>query len=182
MIPANFKLIYSAQQIKEKVEELGQKISLWAEEIWKDSHSDLLAVPVLRGGIFFFSDLVRKISYSVEIAPVRCWSYRSDVNAEQLSEINVNLEDLPAAGRSILLVDDICDSGQTLETLTSLLKGKGAREVRSAVLIKRECEESRFNPDYVGFYYKGSEWFVGYGMEDCNRWRNLADIYVIQQH
>lgn len=181
MIPANFKLQYSAEQTAAAVERMGGEITAWAEEVWKSSHTDIIAIPVLRGGLFFFADLVRKIEQSVEIAPVRTWSYTSTENAVQRAEVGVNIDEVPSRGRSILLVDDICDSGRTLRVLKKALLEAGAFEVRSAVLIKRMLDEATFDPDWVGFEYRGPEWFVGYGMEDCGRYRNLPGTYIIKQ-
>lgn len=181
MLPANFKLQYDRAQIAEAVQRMGQEISSWAEKVWQESHTDVVAVPVLRGGIFFFADLVREVGHSMEIAPAQTWTYESDANAVQRESMSLNLEQVPLKGRAILLIDDICDSGKTLRVLTETMSGQGAREVRSAVLIKRQLDEKTFDPDWVGFKYNGPEWMVGYGMEDCNRWRNLPSIYTIKQ-
>jgi hypoxanthine phosphoribosyltransferase len=180
MIPNNFHLLYSEQEIAEQTARLGKQISLWAQQTWEESHADLIAVPVLRGGIFFFADLVRKIDASVEITPVRTWAYEVGQNAVQRNEVGMNLEGLAAKGRKVLLIDDICDSGKTLAALADTLLSHGASEVRSAVLIKRMIDDSQYDPAWVGFEYSGPEWFVGYGMEDSERWRNLSDIYIIR--
>jgi hypoxanthine phosphoribosyltransferase len=181
MIPSNFKLQYSEQDIGSAVSRMGDEISNWAEVVWKESHTDLIAIPVLRGGIFFFADLVRKIRHSVEISPVQTWAYSSTENAVQRSEIRVSIDQVPSRGRSILLIDDICDSGRTLAALKEALLNAGAHDVRAAVLIRRVMEEQCFSPDWSGFEYRGHEWFVGYGMEDCGRWRNLPATYIIAQ-
>jgi len=181
MLPTHFDLTYSFDEIEARVSALGAEINFWAENTWKESHTDLLTIPVLRGGIFFFADLVREIPRSVEIAPARTWAYQSSVNNERRADVTVNLEGVPAKGRHILLVDDICDSGRTLATLKDALLRAGALDVRAAVLIRRAIEKPHFMPEWVGFEYSGNEWFVGYGMEDSNRWRNLKDIYIIRQ-
>ena len=178
-VPKHFRPVYSHSVIAERTQELGKEISGWAEEVWNRSHTDVLAIPVLRGGIFFFADLVRAISCSTEIVPAQSWGYKVGENAEQRSKVDVQVEQVPATGRAILLVDDICDSGKTLEALTTALQEKGAQEVRSCVLIRRVIDAEQFNPDWVGFEYEGDEWFVGYGMEDAERFRNLPDIYTI---
>jgi hypoxanthine phosphoribosyltransferase len=167
--------------IAEAVSRMGAEMTAWANDIWKSSHTDVIAIPVLRGGIFFFADIVRQIRHSVEIAPVQTWSYTSVENAVPRDEVGVNIAGVAPRGRSILLVDDICDSGRTLKVLKETLLAAGAHEVRSAVLIKRVLDQETFDPEWVGFAYSGSEWFVGYGMEDCGRYRNLPDAYVIKQ-
>lgn len=181
MLPSYFKLQYSSQSIEEVVEKLGKGISDWAQQTHQESGQDVIAIPVLRGGIFFFADLVRHIDASVEIAPIRTWAYEIGQNEVQRSEVGVNMDGVVAEGRSVLLVDDICDSGSTLKKLEQVFCERGAAEVRSAVLIKRHLEVEAFQPDWIGFEYKGEEWFVGYGMEDSERWRNLPDIYTIRK-
>lgn len=180
-IPSNFKQIYSREQIEEIVRGMGASITEWTQKVWQDSHTDVLSIPVLGGGLFFFADLVRQIKSSVELAPVKAWAYEPGEHAVQRSEVKFNMDDVPVQGRCVLLVDDICDSGRTLKVLTEEFLKRGAREVRSAVFIKRELEDKTFSPTWVGTNFRGPEWFVGYGMDDCQRWRNLPDIHIIRQ-
>ena len=179
VMPNSFSTLYQPSDIAREVLRLGTAIDKWAGEVWLNSHTDVLAIPILRGGLFFLADLVRNISHSVEIAPTRAWGYEK--NQPKSNSTHVNVNDVPAKGRSLLLVDDICDSGKTLLSLTQALMRNGAREVKAAVLIKRDIEGQAYNPEWVGFDYSGPEWIVGYGMDDCDRWRNLPGIYVIKQ-
>jgi len=180
-LPTYFQQIYSAQMIAEANRRIGHEVSAWAAEVWNNSHTDILTVPVLRGGIFFYADLVREISFSVELAPTTSRSYEDSANNVQKNEVTVDLDVIPARGRAVLLIDDICDSGRTLAHMTEALKKRGAQDVRSAVLVKRVMEQETFAPDYVGFEYNGPEWLVGYGMDDCNRWSNLDSISIIKK-
>lgn len=179
-IPKHFQLQYSEEQIASRIKELGADISVWCQSVWEQSHTDIIAIPVLRGGLFFFADLVRKLDYSVEIAPAQSWGYEL-APGDQRSKIDIAIDKVPARGRSVLIVDDICDSGRTLAALSKGLLEKGAHEVKSVVLIKRELEEETFDPNWVGFSYTGEEWFVGYGMEDTERFRNLPAVHLIKK-
>jgi hypoxanthine phosphoribosyltransferase len=180
-IPANFSVVYSEQEIARRVAELGQEISSWCESVWRDSHTDVLVIPVLRGGIFFFADLARQLSTSIEVAAVRTRGYQSGKNAVMCDEVTIAVEDLAVKGRVVLVVDDVSDSGRTLEALEAALTKMGAREVRTAVLVRRLLDKPSFVPCWVGFQYSGSEWIVGYGMDDNERWRNLPGVYVIKK-
>lgn len=180
MIPANFKIQYDEAAIAGAIGRLGREIDGWAREVRAGSSTDLLTIPVLRGGIFFFADLVRHIRHSVEIAPVSAWSYETGENVQRDS-VSVDAGKVAVEGRSILIVDDVCDSGRTLAELTEYFRKLGAASVRSAVLIKRVMPHQTFDPNWIGFQYEGPEWFVGYGMDDCDRWRNLGSIYIIQK-
>jgi hypoxanthine phosphoribosyltransferase len=180
-VPKHFSLLYSPQAIRESVTAVGREITVWADEVWGASHADILAVPVLRGGIIFFGDLVRAVHHSMEIAPGRAWGYEVGVNGVQTDRLRLDVDSIPAKGRSVLLVDDVCDSGRTLRAMSDRLLEMGALEVRSAVLIRRMIRDPLFVPTWSAFEYAGNEWFVGYGMEDGERWRNLPGVYLIRQ-
>jgi hypoxanthine phosphoribosyltransferase len=180
MIPSHFKLQYSNEAISKRAQELGREMSGWTSSVYNATGKDVIALPVLRGGVFFFADLVRQIEGSVEMVPVQTWAYDTTQNGTQLDSVRVNTSAVAARGRSLLVIDDICDSGRTLAALKQELLKLGAAEVRTAVLIKRILDKPSFDPDWVGFNYNGPEWFVGYGMEDSDRWRNLPSIYVMQ--
>ncbi len=180
MLPKNFQLQFSTKDISGAVERLGADISDWAHAVWEDSHTDIVAVPILRGGIFFFADLVRSVKHSMEIAPAKAWAYDVETNTLLENGVQVDIDTIPIKGRVILLVDDICDSGNTLRALKEAFLKRGAREVRSAVLIHRKVDPEIFRPDWIGFEHEGAEWFVGYGMDDCDRFRNLPDIHIIR--
>lgn len=180
-IPANFSCIYSEHEIAKRVAELGHEISSWCSGVWRDSHTDVLVIPVLRGGIFFFADLVRGIAPSIEIAPVTTRGYEVGQNGVQTSAVAIDVSGLAVKGRVVLVVDDVSDSGRTLEALEAKLLAMGAREVRTAVLVRRLLDTPSFVPCWVGFQYSGAEWIVGYGMDDNERWRNLPGVYVIRK-
>lgn len=177
MIPNNYKLLFSKNDIAQAVKRLGKEIGEWSEEVQKNTKSDLITVPILRGSLFFFADLVREIKTSIEIAPVEAWAYDPSKNAP--SEISMRLTELPLKGRAVLIVDDICDTGRTLIALRNELRKRGAHDVRAAVLVQRSESDPAAKPDYVGLNYSTHEWLVGYGMDDSNRWRNLPEIYII---
>lgn len=180
-IPSDFKLLYSSKDIAKAVDTLGAAVSPWAQQVFSESGKDLLCVPILRGGIFFFADLVRAINASIELAPITTQAYVAGQNLAQTETVSVDVMGVESSGRSILLVDDICDSGRTLAAVKNVFLQQGAAEVQAATLIRREVADSAFNPEFVGFHFEGDNWFVGYGMEDGNRWRNLSDIYIIER-
>ena len=181
MIPDYFQVIYPAKDIATQVNRIGLEITDWANDVWQKSHTDIVAIPILRGGMFFFTDLVRSIRTSVEVCPVRTWGYKVGQNAEKSESMKIQFEGAPIVGRTVLLVDDICDSGRTLSELKKRIMDDGALEVRSATLIRRKMEIETFLPDWIGFEFEGEEWFVGYGMEDGERWRNLPDVHLIKK-
>lgn len=180
-IPANFAIQYSANEIAIRIKALGAEIGQWCQRVWGESHTDVLVIPVLRGGVFFFADLVREFSTSIEIAPVRTEGYEAETSGVQKASVAVYADGLAVKGRVVLVVDDVCDSGRTLEALERDLMQRGAREVRTVVLIRRLLDRPSFVPCWIGFEYKGPEWFVGYGMDDGQRWRNLPAVHIIKR-
>lgn len=178
--PEHFKLVYSKEQIAGEISRLGREVSLWAKVVRESTGQDIIGVPVLRGGIFFFADLVRYISESVEASPVRTWGYLPGQDGVQSETVKIGFDGLNVEDRAVLLIDDLCDSGRTLAVLEKELLSHGASEVRSVVLINRLLSEPSYIPDYIGFEYKGDDWFVGYGMDSKERWRNLPDVYITQ--
>lgn len=179
-IPANFRLQFNEDQIHSRVKELGAEIDHWCKSVWADSRTDVVAIPVLRGGVYFFADLSRQISSSIEIAPVRTSAYDAGTNtARQEVTVDQFADPVQIKGRVVLVVDDVCDSGRTLEQLERSLVERGAREVRTVVLVRRLLPRPTFVPCWVGLEYSGPEWFVGYGMDDNERYRNLPAVYTI---
>ena len=178
-IPENFKCIYSKEDIAYRVYKMAGEIRHWVLQTQEDQGQQILAICVLRGGVFFFSDLLKEIPYTVEPSFCRAMSYSSFDNT-QGSEFSLVVEPAQVKGRRVLLVDDICDSGKTLKNLHAYALENGADEVRTAVLIHRNHEASVYTPDYIGFEYKGPEWFAGYGMEDKNHNSNFPEVYTIK--
>lgn len=176
-LPKNFELAYSREQILEKIKQLGESISQWAELAQKNTNQPVLAICVLRGSIFFFSDLLLNISCQIEPAFCRTWGYSTNTNTREKG-VRVSIDDVYAAGRAVLIVDDICDSGSTLLTLNNMLSELGATEVKSVVTILREVDSIIYNPNWAAFVDPSKEWFVGYGMDYNDQYRNLPDIYT----
>ena len=85
-IPKNFSLMYSAAQIAEKTREMAEPITAWALKTEQSTGNDVVAVPILRGGLFFFADLVREIKTSVEVVPMRTAVYEDGINQSKSTQ------------------------------------------------------------------------------------------------
>ncbi len=179
-VPSHYRLTYRAPEIRTQVTRIAGEVSQWCAAAGLTSKQDVLAIPVLRGGIYFFADLTREINCSLQIAPGRARAYEEGSNTATRSELYINLDGVAVAGRHVLLVDDICDSGRTLDKLVAYLVAQGAESVKSAALILRKHETSVFTPDWYGFAFTGDDWFVGYGMDDKGRYSNLSQIYTVR--
>jgi hypoxanthine phosphoribosyltransferase len=168
------EILVQADQLKHRIRELGEQIS--------DDYEgkDLLLVGVLKGAVFFLSDLMRHISIPCEVDFMAVASYGSATDSSGVVRI---LKDLDAAieGRDVLIVEDIVDSGLTLQYLLRNLK---AREPASlevcALLTKPERLKVDLSPRYVGFPIP-NRFAVGYGLDHAERYRNLPYVAALRE-
>lgn len=173
-LPTTYQPLFDAQQIKARVLSVAKEIDRWAEGVTQRSGKDIVAVPILKGALFFASDLLQALSETCTVFPVYARSYSDNQKARAVECDKVAVE----KGSTILLIDEICESGETLQKLTQNFLEGGASEVCSVVMVKR-LTPSAHVPTWSCFEYEGSEWLVGYGMDDCERFRNLSSIYKL---
>ena len=164
--------LVSEEDLKRRVRELGEEIS-------RDyAGRDLFLVGVLKGAVFFLSDLMRAIDVPSELDFMAVASYGSSTDSSGVVRI---LKDLDASieGREVLIVEDIVDSGLTLSYLLRTLR---AREPRSlevcALLTKPERREVDLPIRYVGFEIPNC-FAIGYGLDHDERYRNLPYVAVL---
>ncbi|MCB0324883.1 MAG: hypothetical protein KDD69_14975 [Bdellovibrionales bacterium] len=174
-----YRELYSEEQIARRIRELAVEIEPWARDAAERSGHQVLAVCVLNGALFFFADLLRALRVSMEPACCRASSYTIETNQQAAHGVKISVANVAAAGRAILIVDDICDTGATLAKLQSVFEELGAVEVRSAVVVRRKCASNSFMPSWTAFEYEGDEWFVGYGMDNRGFDRNLPGISLL---
>lgn len=179
-LPSHYQPYLTAEQVQTIVAQMAQAVAPWARQSQIETGHQPLAICILRGAVFFFSDLLKNCPISIQPAFCSCRSYSSEVNGARLRELQADFLGADFAGRNVLLVDDICDSGRTLKLLAERVLKEGALSVKTATLIYRQRSDSLFRPDWFGVEYHGEEWFVGYGMEDKHHHMNLPGLYLIQ--
>ena len=159
-------------QIQARVAELGAQISA------DYSGKDLTVIGILKGSVLFMADLIRAISMPLAIDFMAVTSY----GASTTSSGNVRiLKDLDSsiAGRHLLIVEDIIDSGLTMQYLLNNLASRGAASLRVCTLLdKPERRLTDVRADYTGFAVP-NEFVVGYGLDYNQMYRNLPDIGVL---
>jgi hypoxanthine phosphoribosyltransferase len=140
----------------------------------------LTVVGVLTGSIVLVADLIRRLEGPVQVGMVWASSYRGQ--ATRPGELELRLDLLPdLAGRDVLVVDDIFDTGRTLEALLDELGRRGAASVRSLVLLaKAGRAEVATRPDFIGFEIP-DEFVVGYGLDFDGSWRHLPYLAVLDE-
>jgi hypoxanthine phosphoribosyltransferase len=166
-------LLYSRDQIARRVSELAAVIST------DYAGADLVLVGILRGSFVFLADLIRQLTVPVVVDFVGAASYGSGTQTSGQVTFTRELQ-VPVSGRDLLLVEDIEDTGITLQAIKKKLEELGPRSVKVCILIdKRERRQIDIPLDYVGFEIdKG--FIVGYGIDYAEQYRYLPDIYRIE--
>lgn len=167
------KPFLTAEQIQNRVRELAEKIS----EDYKGK--ELLAIGILKGAFMFFADIVRLIQVPMKIDFLIAASY---VKTETTGEIKIHAdlrEDIK--GRDVLLIEDIVDTGITLNHIRDMLLGRGPASLKiCAFLDKKPRRRVEVPLDYVGFEIP-DEYIVGYGLDYENMFRNLPYIAIFKK-
>jgi hypoxanthine phosphoribosyltransferase len=168
-------------EILVSAEDLDRRISELAQEISRDYQGrDLVLVGVLKGAVFFLSDLMRLLDVPVEVDFMAVASYGSATKSSGVVRI---LKDLDAAieGRDVLIVEDIVDSGLTLQYLLRNLAGRNPRSLEvCALLIKPERQKVELPTRYVGFEIP-NRFAIGYGLDYGERYRNLPYVAALAE-
>lgn len=140
--------------------------------------SPLTVIAVMTGSLVLFADLIRRLSMPQRVGVIGASSYRGGTTS---GELNVDAGMMiDVRGRDVLLVDDIFDTGRTLETLTGTTREMGARSVRTAVLLHKQREHAvELRPDFVAFHIP-DEFVVGYGLDYHDMYRNLPYLAVLE--
>ena len=166
------EILVQPDDLSRRVRELGRQITA------DYAGRDLLLVGVLKGAVFFLSDLMREIEVPCEVDFMAVSSYGSATSSSGVVRILKDL-DRDIAGRDVLIVEDIVDSGLTLQYL---LRNLAARDPASievcALLTKPERRKVEVEPRYVGFKI-ANRFVVGYGLDHAERYRNLPYVAVL---
>ncbi len=165
------RVVVTGQELRTRIAELGAQIT-------RDySGSEVLLVAVLKGAIMFMADLSRAIDLPVELDFMAVSSYGSATKTSGVVRIVKDL-DVDLAGRDVLIVEDIVDSGLTLNYLRKNLAARGPASLEVCALFLKEGLQ-KVEPDlrYVGFRLP-PEFVVGYGLDIAERYRTLSDLRV----
>jgi hypoxanthine phosphoribosyltransferase len=165
------KILVTAEQIQQSVDKLAEEIRS------RERKRPLTVIAVMTGSIVFLADLIRKLDMPLRVGIVQTSSYQGT----KRGPLKVNSDMMPdIAGRDVLLVDDIFDTGHTLFEVITELDQFEPRSIRSAVLLlKRGKQEVPLVPDYVGFEIP-DEFVVGYGLDYRDAYRNLPYLAALE--
>ena len=167
------EVLITADQLAQRISELGAQIT---EEY---AGKRLLLLGVLKGAVIFLVDLARQIQLSLEIDFMAISSYGASTQSSGIVRILKDLED-SVEGQHILVVEDIVDSGLTLDYLLRSLAARGPASIKvCGLLLKDRPRELTVPIDYVGFTIP-DRFVVGYGLDFAERYRNLPYIGVLR--
>lgn len=170
------KLIIGGSEVDDRVKALGKEIAAFYR-----GGEPVLCLCVLRGAVIFFAELMRAMApREVVFDFIRVSSYASTASSGKVKLISGLKEEI--AGRKVLVVEDIVDSGRTVSFLRSYLKEAGAAEVKVACLIdKPAARKTPAKADFVAFTFDRPLFFVGYGLDCDQRFRNLDGLYEVTE-
>lgn len=166
-------MLFNEDEIKKRVENLGHEI----EEDYKDKN--LFVIGVLKGAIVFLSDLIRHIDIDLELDFMAVSSYGSSTKSSGIVKIIKDL-DSDISGKDVLIVEDIVDTGLTLNYLKEYLKKRNAASIKIVSLLdKPDRRTAPVKVDYVGFEIE-DKYVIGYGMDCAQKYRNLPYIAYLE--
>ncbi len=163
-------------------EEVNQKISEIAARISRDYEGkELHLICILKGGVFFTCELAKRITVPVSLDFMSVSSYGDDTKSSGVVRIVKDLDE-PLAGKDVLIVEDIIDSGRTLAYLIEVLKQRGPKSIQLCTLLDKPERrvKKQVQVQYTCFTIP-DEFVVGYGLDYAQKYRNLPYIGVVEQ-
>ncbi|MGL5440624.1 MAG: hypoxanthine phosphoribosyltransferase [Filifactoraceae bacterium] len=166
-------VLFSEDKIKKRIEELAKEI----EDDFKGE--DIFVIGVLKGSFVFVSDLIRKFKSNIELDFMSLSSYGMSTTSSGVVKITKDL-DLSINGKNVLVVEDIIDTGLTMDYLSQYLVNKGCKKVKICTLLDKPSKrKSKVAADYVGFSIDDL-FVVGYGIDCKEMYRNLPYIGYVE--
>ena len=167
------EILIAEEAIQTRVKELAQEISSdYADE-------EPILIGILNGVVFFFVDLVKALTIPITIDFIRASSYGSGTVSKGTITYSKDVE-IDVQDKSVIIVEDIVDTGLTLNQIVKRIEKKGPKSIRICALIdKGERRSEEVLLDYSGFQVEKG-FLVGYGLDHDERYRHLRDIYVLK--
>ena len=166
-------VLFTEEEIVNRIKEMGEQISRDYEG------KEITLICILKGASFFACELAKRITCPVKMEFMRCSSYGDE--SVSSGEVKIVLDlDNPIKEKNVLVVEDIIDTGRTMNVLLDVLKNRGAESVRLCTLLdKPERRVVSVNADYVGFEIP-DKFVVGYGLDYAQKHRNLPYIAEVE--
>ncbi len=173
MIDYKLKLIINENSIKNRVKEIAKKISDEYKAL-----DNVIVIGILKGAFIFLADLIRHFDFPVQVDFIRIASYGSSTETSGTIKITKDVE-LNIEGKNVLLVEDIVDTGLSLEWVINYLKSKNPASLKVCVFIdKKERRECEVQIDYTAYVIEQG-FLVGYGLDYSENHRQLNGVYEV---
>jgi len=177
MDPDIARILIPRGKIARRVKELAEEIARTYEG---DADAGITVVTILAGALIFVSDLMRRLPLRMKVGLIMVSSYAGPRTSPGEPKVIHGLN-TDVAGRHVLLVDDILDTGGTLRMVRRRLEDAGARSIRTCVLLRKPAKAPPdVRADFVGFDIEDA-FVVGYGLDFDDQYRNLPDIAVLRE-
>jgi len=169
----NIELLISEDEIKSKIAETARVINT------EYKGQELVVVMVMKGALCITADLIRELEVPCEIEAVTASSYGQ--RGTSRGELKISgVDELNLAGKNVLLVDDIFDSGETVWQIVKRLKEKNPKSIKTFVLLVKNVERTLdYEPDYALFHIE-NRFVVGYGLDYKEYYRGLRGVYAFK--
>jgi hypoxanthine phosphoribosyltransferase len=164
--------LFSKEQIDQRVAAMGRQIAA------DFGDAELIALCVLKGAVFFCTDLVRAIPTDVALDFIQVSSYGNQKYSSGVVTI-LKEPQLDMHGKAVLIVEDIIDSGLSMREVHRYIEGRGASVVKTATFLdKPKARKVEFKADYVGFTID-PQFVIGYGLDFAEKYRNIPEVQVL---
>ncbi|MDM8005601.1 MAG: hypoxanthine phosphoribosyltransferase [Phycisphaerae bacterium] len=171
------RILIPREEIARRVRELGEQIACTYE---RENDAGITVVTILSGALIFVADLMRQLPLKMKVGLIMVSSYAGPRTSPGEPKVIHGLN-TDVAGRHVLLVDDILDTGGTLRMVRRRLEEAGARSIRTCVLLRKPAKAPPdVQADFIGFDIEDA-FVVGYGLDFDDQYRNLPDIAVLRE-
>jgi hypoxanthine phosphoribosyltransferase len=162
-------------------EQIDRRVSELAAQITADlAGTEIIALCVLKGAMFFCADLVRQMDTDVALDFIQISSYGNQKFSSGVVTI-LKEPQMDMRGKSVLIVEDIIDSGLSIREVNNYIESRGAATVKvAAFLDKPKARKVPFTPDYVGFSID-PQFVIGYGLDFAEKYRNIPEVQVLSE-
>jgi hypoxanthine phosphoribosyltransferase len=169
------RVLFTQEELQEKVAAMGKKIS----EDYQNASEDVFCVGILKGAVVFYTDLVRSISLPVQFDFMIASSYGNETSTSGSVKLLKDL-DYDVEGKHLILIEDIIDSGTTMQYLMRILRERRPKSIKLCALLSKPSRRTAdVHIDYLGAEVP-DEFLVGYGLDYAGAYRNLPYIGILK--
>ncbi|MCS7029388.1 MAG: hypoxanthine phosphoribosyltransferase [Bacteroidia bacterium] len=173
LLDKSFTIFITQAEIQDKIKSIAEQINI------DFAGKSPIFLPVLNGAFLFASDLAKHIKLTCEFEFVKISSYKGEISAKHQPFIMLGVEAATIQDKDVIVLEDIVDTGRTIEMLVHYLKQRNPKSIRVACLFHKQKLSPSIHLDYVGFEIP-NDFIIGYGLDYANLGRNLMDVYKLE--